>query len=69
MVIFRDEELAYHYPYDLDNKVNAIYIVYKIRKYDSTGAEHNYLFSCGMDNNHCGICFLKDEETMREYMV
>ena len=35
---------AYHCPYDLiDNKVNAIYIVYKIRKYDSTGTEHNYL--------------------------
>ena len=42
---------AYHCPYDpYDNKVNAIYIVYKIRKYDSTGTEHNYLFSCGMDD-------------------
>ena len=39
-------------PYDLaDNKVNAIYTVYKIRKYDSTGTEHNYLFSCGMGDN------------------
>ena len=39
---------AYHCPYDLvDNKVNAIYIVYKIRDYDSTGTEHDYLFSCG----------------------
>ena len=34
---------AYHRPYDLaSNKVNAIYIVYKIRKYDSTGTKHNY---------------------------
>ena len=33
---------AYHCPYDLaSNKVNAIYIVYKIRKYDSTGTEHD----------------------------
>ena len=32
---------AYHCPYDLaNNKVNAIYIVYNIRKYDSTGTEH-----------------------------
>ena len=29
---------AYHCPYDLvDNKLYAIYIVYKIRDYDSTG--------------------------------
>ena len=35
---------AYHCTYDLaSNKVNAIYIVYKIGKYDSTGTEHNYL--------------------------
>ena len=41
---------VYHCPYDLiDNRVNAIYIVYIIRKYDSTGTEHNYLFSCGFD--------------------
>ena len=40
---------AYHFPYDLaSNKVNAIYMVYKIRKYDSTGMEYNYLFSCGI---------------------
>ena len=40
---------AHHSPYDLvDNKVNAVYIVYKIRNYDGTGIEHNYLFSCGM---------------------
>ena len=59
---------AYHCPYDLaGNKVNAIYIVFKIRKYDSTGTEHNYLFSCGMGDNHRGICFLKDEKTMRVY--
>ena len=64
------KNLACHCPYDLvDNKVNAIYIVYKIRKYDSTGTEHNYLFSCGMDDNHRGICFLKDEKTMRVYSV
>ena len=51
---------AYHSPYDLvDNKVNAIYIVYKKRYYDGTGTEHNYLFSCGMDNNHRDVCFLK----------
>ena len=49
--------------------MNAIYIVYKIRKYDSTGPEHNYLFSCGMDDNHRGICFLKDENTMTVYGV
>ena len=47
--------------------MNAIYIVYKIRKYDSTGTEHNYLFSCGMGDNHRGICILKDEKTMRVY--
>ena len=59
---------AYHCPYDLAiNKVKAIYIVYKIRKYNSTGPEHNYLFSCGMDDNHRGICFLKDEKTMEVY--
>ena len=58
----------YHCPYDLaSNKVNAIYIVYKIGKYDSTGTEHNYLFSCGMGDNHRGICFLKDEKTMKVY--
>ena len=57
---------AFHCPYDLaDNKVNAIYIGYKIRDYDNTGTEHNYLFSCGMGDNHRGICFLKDEKTMR----
>ena len=61
---------AYHCPYDLvDNKVNAIYIIYKIRKYDITGTEHNYLFSCGMDDNHRGVCFLKDEKKMRVYGV
>ena len=58
----------YHCPYDLaSNKVNAIYIVYKIGKYDSTGTEHNYLFFCGMGDNHRGICFLKDEKTMKVY--
>ena len=61
---------AYHCPYDLvDKKVNAIYIVHKIRKYDSTSTEHNSLFSCGMDDNHRGVCFLKDEKTMRVYGV
>ena len=51
---------AYHSPYDLvDNKMNAIYILYKIRNYDGTGMEHNYLFSCGMGDNHRGICFLR----------
>ena len=51
------------------NKVNVIYIVYKIRKYDNTGTEHNYLFSCGMGDNHRGVCFFKDEQTMRVYGV
>ena len=61
---------AYHCPYDFaDNKVNAIYIVYKIRDNDGTGTEHNYLFSCGMNDNHRGVCFLKDEKTMRVYGV
>ena len=61
---------AYHCPYDLvDSKVNAIYIVYRIRKYDSTGTEHNYLFSCGMDHNHSGICFLENEKTTRVHGV
>ena len=59
---------AYHCPYDLASKeVNAIYIVYMIRKYDSTGIEHNYHFSCGMDDNHRGRCFLKGERIMRVY--
>ena len=49
--------------------MNAIYIVYKIRKYDSTGTEQNYLFSCGMGDNHRGICFLEDKKTMRVYGV
>ena len=61
---------AYHCPYDLiDNKMTAIYIVYKIRDYDSTCTDHNYLFSCGMGDNHRGVCFLKDEKTMRVYGV
>ena len=64
------KNLAYCCPYDLaGNKVNANYIVYKMRKYDSTGTEHSYLFSCGMDANHRGICFLKDEKTTRVYRV
>ena len=63
IVIFLEmKKSAYHCTY-------AIYIVYKIRKYDSTGIEHNYLSSCGMDNKHRGICFLKDEKTMRVYGV
>ena len=61
---------AYHCPDDLiDNRVIAIYIVYKIRDYDGTGTEHNYLFSCEMVDNHRGVCFLKDEKTMRVYGV
>ena len=60
---------AYHCPYDLIDKVDAIYIVYKIRDYDNTGTEHNYLFSCGMSDNHRGVCFIKDEKTMRVYGV
>ena len=61
---------AYHCPYDhASNKVNAIYIFYKIRKYDSTGMEHNYLFSSGMGDNHRCICFLKDEKTTRVHGV
>ena len=62
---FEMKNTAYHSPYDLvDNKVNAIYIVYKIRNYDGTGIEQNYIFSCGMNDNHRGVCFLKDENTM-----
>ena len=54
---------AYYIPYDLvDNKVNAIYIVYKIRNYDGTDTEHNYLFFCGMSDNHRGVCFLKNKK-------
>ena len=53
----------------LITRVSAIYIIYKIRKYDSTSAEHDYLFSCGMDDNHRGVCFLKDEKTIRVYGV
>ena len=49
--------------------MNTIYIVHKIRKYDSTGLEHNYLFSCGIGDNHRGICFLMDEKRMRVYGV
>ena len=61
---------AYHSRYDLvNNKVNAIYIVYKIRNYDGTGIEHNYLFPCEMGDNHRGICFLRDGKTMRVYGV
>ena len=57
--LFSDEE--YSVPYDLvDNK---------IRNYDGTGIEHNYLFSCGMSDNHRGICFLRDEKTMLVYGV
>ena len=42
---FDMKNTAYYCPYDFaDNKVNAIYIVYKIRDYDGGGAEHNYLF-------------------------
>ena len=49
--------------------MNAIYIVCKIRDDDSTGTEHNYLFSCGMDDNPRGVCFLNDEKTIRLYGV
>ena len=56
---------VYHCPSDLIDKVNAIYIVYTIIDYDITGTEQHYLFSCGMDNNHHGVCFLKGEKTMR----
>ena len=57
---------VYYFPYDLaSNEVNAIYVVHKIRKYDGSGTEHNYLFSCGMSDNHRGICFREDEKTMR----
>ena len=60
----------YHSPYDLaDNEVNAIYIVYNGGNYDGTSIEHNYLFSCGMGDNHRGVCFLRDEKTMRVYGV
>ena len=55
---------VYHCPYDpASTKVKAIYIVYKIGKYDSTGTEHNYIFFRRMGDNHRGICFLEDEKT------
>ena len=39
---------SYYCPYDLTcSKLNAIFIVYKIRDYDSSGTEHNFLFSSG----------------------
>ena len=69
MVIFLEmKNSAYHCPYDFaSNNVNAIYIVYKIRKYNSTGLEHNYLLSFRMGDNHRGICFPADEKKMRVY--
>ena len=43
---------VYHCPYGLiDNKVNAIYIVYKLRDYDSTGTEQ--LLQVYSDWSHC----------------
>ena len=55
---------AYYCLYDLaSNKVNGIYIDYKIRRYDGNGTEHNYLFSCGMDYSNRGIWFLVDGKT------
>ena len=64
------KDTAHHRPYDLvDNKVNTIYIVYKIRSYDGTGTENNYLFSCGMSDNHRGVCSLMNEKTMQVYGV
>ena len=66
--LLEKENSAYHCPYDLaSNKVNAIYIVYKIRKYDNSGTDHNYLFSCGMSDNHRGICFFEGEKTTSVY--
>ena len=61
---------AYYFPYYLaNNKVNAIYMVYKIRKYDGTGTEHNYLFSYGMGGSHHGICFHENGKTMRVHIA
>ena len=61
-------DMKHHCYYDLaSNRVNDIYMVYKIRKHDGTGTEDNCLFSCGMGDNHRGICFLKDVKTMRVY--
>ena len=60
---------AYHGPDLVDNKANTIYIVYKIRDYDNTGTEHNFVFSCGMSDNRRGVCFLKVGKTMRVYGV
>ena len=37
---------------EMKNTAYHSYIVYKIRDYDGTGTECNYLFSCGMDDNH-----------------
>ena len=49
--------------------MKAIYIAYKIRKYDSPGTEQNYHFSCGIGDNHHDICFLKDEKRLRVHGV
>ena len=65
---FEVKNSAYHPPYDLVDKQSVCHLYsYKIRKYDSTGTEHNYLISCGLDDNHCGVCFLKEKR--QEYMV
>ena len=64
----RMKNTAYYSPYDfISNKVNAVYMVYKIRNYDGNDTEHNYLFCCGMGKHHRGICFLEDERAMRVY--
>ena len=59
---------AYHCHYDfIDNKVNVVYVFYRIRNFDASGTGHNYLFSSRMGKIHRGICFLDDEQTMRIY--
>ena len=46
-------------------KVTSFYCVYKIRGYDHTEPENNYLMSFEVDNNYYGVCFLRDQATMR----
>ena len=45
--------------------MTSFYFVYKIRGYDRTEAENNYLVSFEVDNNYYGLCFLRDQATMR----
>ena len=55
---------SYDCPYNPSfYKVTSFYFVYKIRGYDHTEPENNYLVSFEVD--YYGLCFLRDEATMR----